>query len=59
MPKYPTPWKRTTMRGCGPACTRMDLLVESRSIAPGDLETRHVAPRGSLPTWVERCGQEN
>ena len=30
MTKKLTEWRRTTMRGCGPACVRMDLLVYTR-----------------------------
>lgn len=52
---YPTKWKRTTMRGCHPKCKRMDLPVESRTAEPGRLETRHVAPAGHLPPWLEAC----
>lgn len=53
--RYPTKWRRTTMRGCGPGCQRMDLPVESRSVTAEILETRHIAPTGSVPAWVERC----
>jgi hypothetical protein len=51
--KYPTKWKRTTMRGCGPQCRQMALLVESRQVSATELETRHVIK--AEPRWLERC----
>jgi hypothetical protein len=55
MTTYPTKWKRTTMRGCGPTCVHKELYVESRQTGQGKVETRHVAPKGSTVPWVERC----
>ena len=53
---YPTKWKKTTMRGCGPGCRRMDLPVESRMTGPrgASVETRH-QDKSTDVGWIERC----
>jgi hypothetical protein len=40
-------WKRTTMRGCGPNCRRMDLLVYSRE-KDGRLQVGHEHHPGEI-----------
>lgn len=58
MSAYPTKWKRTTQRGCGPdgsdTCLLMELPVENRLLVKGRLEVRHVAPKAIVLAALER-----
>lgn len=47
--RYPTKWKRTTMRGCGPGCQTLSVPVESRITGPATMETRHVDSHEPCP----------
>ena len=48
--RYPTKWKRTTMRGCHPGCQAMHVPVESRITSPTAMETRHTDSHEPCPT---------
>lgn len=45
---YPTEWKRSTMRGCGPHCQARHVPVETRMTGPDSMEVRHV-PTEEMP----------